>query len=485
MPNSNQQNEQEQNKVSLDFAKLSKLIIKDLQQNLQASRKYKTEDIQRFIDNPSKNEKQLRDISRHLYNVSPHYKRLINYFAKMLTFDYIIEPYNLNTNKLNKKTFLSGYEKVLNYIDNMNIKHEMVKVMTTIFREDVFYGYEHMTGESYFIQPLNSDYCRISSIEDGVFCFEFDFSYFDKVRGSIDNYAQEFKTKYNAYKKDSSKRWQELDSMKTICIKVNDDINYAIPPFSTIFQSVFELEDYKLLKKTKAELDNYAVLIQQIPMLDTKEADSFGINMDYVVQFHNRASDALPSKGVGLITTPMKVEAVKFNTNNNTTTNDNVSQAVQSLYEDAGVSQVLFNSSSATGTGVQKSIQTDELITFGVLRQIERWINRKLKQLGGTYKFKINFLDITYYNRDDLFDKYLKAGQYGVPVKLAIGSVLGYSPSAMNNMLFLEDSLGLIDLMRPLSSSHTQNGDTEGGRPLSDNLSPNGEKARDNETNDR
>ena len=53
----------------------------------------------------------------------------------------------------------------------MNLQHEFIKITTTILREDIFYGYEYSTKDSYFIQKLNPDYCQISSIEDG--CFNF------------------------------------------------------------------------------------------------------------------------------------------------------------------------------------------------------------------------------------------------------------------------------------------------------------------------
>ena len=168
--------------IVIDFAKLSKLIINDLNDATPSSainKKYTKDDIIRFMQNPRKNQKQLREVSRYLYEASPNYKRLILYFSCLPTFDYIVEPYGLNIDKVNKKTFKIQYQKTLDLLETMNLQHEFLKVLKIAFKEDVFYGYEHMRSESYFIQPVYPDYCQIASIEDGLYKFAFDFNYFD------------------------------------------------------------------------------------------------------------------------------------------------------------------------------------------------------------------------------------------------------------------------------------------------------------------
>ncbi len=79
------------------FAQLAGLIKRDLNSNQRANysfhKNYNKEDVIRWQANPQRYEKQLRNLSRFLYDTSSHYKRLTQYFATMLTFDYIIEPY--------------------------------------------------------------------------------------------------------------------------------------------------------------------------------------------------------------------------------------------------------------------------------------------------------------------------------------------------------------------------------------------------------
>jgi hypothetical protein len=484
--------EQEKKNVAIDFAQLSKLIIADLNKNQPSSainKKYSKEDIIRFLQNPLVNQKQLREVSNYLYNASPNYKRLILYFSCLLTFDYVVEPYGLNREKVEVDKFKKQYQKTLDLLEVMNIPHEFLKILKVAFREDVFYGYEHMIKDSYFIQKMNPDYCQISSIEDGVYNYAFNFSFFDQQanKDKLKKYPEEFEEKYKLYQNDKKKyKWQELSSENTVCIKINEDLDYPIPPFNTVFESVFDIEDYKRLKKTKTKIDNYMVLTHQIPMNENSDdPDSFLIELDTAIAFHNKASSALPEE-VGLITSPMKMDAIKFDKNR--TDADNVAQAERDYYNSAGVSQFLFNSEKATSVGLNKSVTTDEQILFAVLRQLERWTNRKLKNFNSTYKFRAKFLNTTVFNSDDVFEKYLKAAQYGFPVKQEVGATLGLSPSSIANKAFLENEiLELHTSMLPVSSSHTQSGKDGVGAPgkKDDDLSEAGVKTRDTDGNIR
>lgn len=77
------------------FVQNSRVGIRDLNRNVAPNvtySKYTKEQIVQYLSNPANNEKNLRDMSRYLYNTSCQYSRLIQYFANMLTFSYIITP---------------------------------------------------------------------------------------------------------------------------------------------------------------------------------------------------------------------------------------------------------------------------------------------------------------------------------------------------------------------------------------------------------
>ena len=170
-------------------------------------------------------------------------------------------------------------------------------------------SYTHLTmwvtNDNVTIQQLPSAYCDIAVIEGNVLNVRFDFSYFDVNTAYLDLYPEEFRRKYTIYQNDrTGSRWQELDSPSSFAVKCNNDIlNYSIPPFAGIFREIYDLEDYKNLKLTKTELENYAILVMTLGInadgeweMDEKKARDFYSNL----------ANVLPEE-IGAVLSPMPV----------------------------------------------------------------------------------------------------------------------------------------------------------------------------------
>jgi hypothetical protein len=471
--------------AALQYMKTAKLILKDLEDNKKEMilfKKYTKQDIIKWLEAPENNEKQLRKASIYLYNASSHYRRLINYFAKMAIFAYIVVPYKLDTENVDIKKFKTKYKNVLSRLENMNLKHELLKVMTTVFREDVFYGYEYETKDSYVINKLPPDYCQINSNEDGIYTYAFDFQYFNTRKDKLEAWGDEFKLKYAIYEKNPKKRWQEIDSKNSICIKLNEDIEYPIAPFIGLLPMIYDIEDYKMLTKASEEIGNYKLLSLLIPLTD--EGD-YKFPYEEAVKFYNMMNGVLPDN-IGLALSPMQIDEHSFEKTGTTNNINRVAEAETNFWSAGGVSELLFNSQKSSSATIGNSIKSDEEIVYAVLRQIERWLNRKLKQESGNYKFKVQFLDVTLYSRKDYLDFLLKNGQYGMPVINAICACLGYSPADTDAMTFLENEvLQYHYRLVPLQSSHTQGttstGDVGAPKVSDDELSEAGVQTREND----
>lgn len=475
----------------LQFANLAKLIKKDLNENKVANstfnKTYKKSDVINWLANPGKYEKQLRNLSRFLFDSSSHYKRLIDYFSTMLTFDYVVDIYNQIdyeiTEKL-KENIQKRYINIINKLENMNMKHEFSKLTTIALIDGIVYGYEYSTESSYFIDILNPDYCAISSIEDGVYNYSFNFQYFDNHKEELDRFADEFKEKYKAYQSDKkNKKWQELDSSKTICIKISES-EYSIPMLAGVFEEIYNLYDYKDLQMSKTEMDNYLLLVASIPYLNGNDKENnFALSVDIAEKYFNLMNNSLPAQ-IGAILSPFKtIEPIKLNKNEKEL--DTLTLAENSIYNSAGVPKLLFNSDKSSGAALNKAIAIDEATMFKILRQFERWINRKLKDENKKINFKVAFLNITEFSRKDVIDKYKDASTLGLPVKRHYCASLGLSPSDVLNSMFLEnDILGITDKFIPLSSSYTQSSDNKGGNPgVGDNTEEATEIGKDLDTN--
>ena len=468
-----------------NFTALNQLVMRDLNHIISTPTfyMYSKDDIKRFLKNPYINEKNLRNAVIYVYGVSSHFRRLIQYFSCLTDLAYVISPYKIDTQTANPRTIQRNYNRVLNLVTQMNIKSQFANVVTVCLREDVFYGTMWIMPDSITIQQLPSDYCSISVIEDNVLNVSFDFSYFDVYPRYLDMYTDEFRTKYQLYKKDmTNMRWQELNSPTSFAIKCNNDIlNYAIPPFVGILREIYDIEDYKNLKMTKAELENYAMLVMKLGINKEGEWD---MDLDKAKDFWRNLDSVLPEE-VGSVLSPMEIEKISFDKSNVGDT-DATTEAEESLYTAAGVSSLLFNNSKASSNALLLSIKADQALTFGIVKSIGDAINRFIAAQSFGKNFRINFLDCSRYNRDELGSQYIKACQFGLPMISYYAATQGMSQSELDCMNFLEDNvLGFIDRFKPLRSSTTQSSAdaSDPGRPTlgTGELSDEGEVSRENE----
>ena len=473
---------------SLEFSKLVKNYFRPPSSSRRYAdvyTKYSKEDIIRLLNHPSSNEKALRNASLYLYNMSSHYRRLISYFSKMATYNYYLSPIRTDLwSKKNTKVFKNCFKKAADQVELMNIKHEVAKIVTVCFREDVFFGYEYETKDSYYIKRLNPDYCRIVAVEDACYIFEFNFSFFDSRLEMLPYYGEEFEQKYELYRQDFVKyQWQELDTSREVCFKLNEDLDYIIPPFAGTFPDIYDISDYKQLLKAKTEIENYKLVYLKIPY----ENGTFQLPLPLATNFYQQLADQLP-EGFAIGMSPMELDSVEFDNSGGTQDTDAVVRSEAAFWSASGASSAILGKDDITSSSALRlSIETDAGIVYAFLRQIERWINKKLKQLTGTYHFKLTFLDQNIYNQADVQNQMLKACQYSFPMKYAAAASFGLTPSEFNGDAALEnDIVKLHEHMIPVSSSHTQTSDSENvGRPTQTTVDEAGEQTEEGDYNDR
>ena len=438
---------------------------------------YTQSEVRRILENAHMtiNQDKLVEISKIIYRTSGQYRSLLGHFAGMPTYSYIITPIK-DIRKLPKEKIEKAYEELGILAKKMKFKNEFSKVHKIALIQDVFFGYVHEDTKSFHIQNIEYAICRISSVEDGVLNYSVNMSHFNGNESELEYYPAEFTKMYWQWKIDKSENnklsdYVEVDSSKSICVKISDETTDILPPFSSVFDSIYDVEGFKKLRKSKSEMENYMTLIQKVPVrLDTNEPNDFAIDPDMMTYFHEQLADALPDE-VGLATTPMDVEAVSFKQNK--VGDDGVAQAERDMWSSAGVSSLLFNADGKSSQGLLNSIKTDEELVFGFLRQLERWVNKRIRHKNKNGFFEISILDVTTFNKQEMYAQYLESATYGFPTIPQVASTVGLEPIEMMSMMFLvDDVLGMHDTMKPLQSSHTMSGDAEAnaedGRPEKD-----------------
>lgn len=467
------------------FSALNRLITRDLNGTSRSPTfyLYTKDQIASFLQNPYRNQKNLRNAAIYIYGASSHFRRLIQYFTGLTDLSYVLSPYKIDTSNVKPTTIGKQYRKTLNMLSAMDIKNQFPKIITVCLREDTFYGTMWVTNDNITIQQLPSDYCDIAVVEGNVLNVSFDFSYFDSNSEYLALYPPEFEKKYRLYQNDRTKmKWQELDSPTSFAVKCNTDIlNYSIPPFAGMFREVYDLEDYKQLKMTKTELENYAMLVMKLGINPDGEWE---MDLEKAKEFYRNLDNVLPEE-IGAVLSPMEINKISFD---RTTTGDNdtISEAEQNLFTAAGVSTLLFNNDKASSNALLLSIKADQAITYGIVKSLESVVNRFIQSYSHGKNFKVTFLDCSPYNRKEIGEQYLKAAQYGLPTISYYCASQGISQSEMDCMNFLEDSvLGLKSRFRPLMSSATMSSN-DVGAPQKDigELSDSGEQSRETEDGD-
>lgn len=477
------------------FAALNRIITRDLNGTGRSPTfyKYTKDQISTYLTNPYSYQKNLRNAAIYLYAASSHFRRLIQYFVGLSDLSYVVSPYRIDTSTAKAVTIGKQYRRTLNLLSSMDIKNQFPKILTVCLREDTFFGTMWVTNDNVTIQQLPSDYCEIAVIEGNVLNVSFDFSYFDSNSEYLELYPAEFSKKYNLYQNDrTGMKWQELDSPNSFAVKCNNDIlNYSVPPFVGIFREIYDLEDYRALKMTKTELENYAMLVMR---LGINKDGEWEMDLDKAKEFYSNLANVLPEE-VGAVLSPMLIDKISFE-KSNTGDTDTIAGAEQNLFTAAGVSTLLFNNDKASSNALLLSIKADQALTYGIVKSIEGVVNRFIQSYSYGKNFKVTFLDVSPYNRKEMGDQYLKSAQYGFPTLSYYCASQGLSQADMDCMSFLEnDILNLKGRFIPLQSSSTMganvtddSGDGTGnaGRPTKDigSLTDSGESSQEHDDGD-
>lgn len=464
---------------TLRFAKTQRVQLLDPNANNQATnsyKKYTRDQILSYLKDPKKNYIQLIEASNYLYASSTIYNRICRYLSNMLTFDYVLAPFKMkdydiqqaNINKYNK-----AYFKTLGELDIMNIKHTFTEIMQVVVREGAFYGIEASNKDTYMIQQFPYNRCKIYAWEDGCPLFALDMSYFDKNQLLLESIGGEIQSAYNAYLKDKKLKWFELDGKYSICILFDESLDYVLPPLSGAFTDVYLIEDYKDLMKSKELINLYKLINLKYPIDDE---GNLLMDEQVAMTYYNQILNQLDST-IGLALNPFEMKEVSFE--GNKTDSDGTLKAQRDMFSNLGISSLVFSNEKASSTALLQSLINDLSYVIPCLRSLERWLNKKLKLMSGSIKFQAIFPDIGIYNRNDMIKTFKESSTLGLPTKNLYAASLGFTPSQVLGMTFLENNvLGLHDLFIPLSSSYTQSSN-DVGRPESDVKTDAADKADD------
>lgn len=480
-------------KEVMDISAFKRLMLRDIYTNkiVNSNDGFGEIDIEQVINalsSPQYNYRTLLSASAKLMRISPHYERLNNYFSNMATFCWGIDAYDIKDN-IKPEIFDKAYKQLATRLEKMNLKYEFGKIMKTLPYQDIFCGLisENRQKNSFFIQKVNFEVCKIYQIQDGIYNFIIDLSAI--TPRNIDAYPSYVVDAYDEFrscKDNNSSPWYLPPPENQICIKLNFQYTYPFPMLIALVRDIFDLDIYKKLKLQSARTDNYKAIMVQVPIkADTVNAP---LLTPEFIQLYTEINRESLSDDIGILhTVGSKGEAISFKDSNNT--RNNVADSTGNIYDSSGVSKELFNGSSS-GTAVKLSIENDSAYIYALYRQFERWTNRFIeltKYNKPSYRFHFYILNSTIFNKDDVSNKYKDGCTLGAPVVDKWLSSLDLTPARIFGADFLHKNIfKFSENFIPLSSSYN-GGSTEKGRPTKESegelLTESGEKTKDSDAN--
>ena len=458
-------------------SKTKNLSVRD-EAVLGSKNTYQRKDIQNAVNRRDVN--LMREISNSFYSSDQTYIRVINYFKDMFLFAWSVTPQRAKT--ANKEALEETWFNILDYVEDINPEVLGPSIALKVLLEGAAYvavkeKIDTNNGNMVGIQFLPIQYCRVTRQYRGIDLVDFNVKYFD------DKYSNDTQRKialelfpptvteaYLSYKRNPRKvqgsEWVTLDPDFGFRFALRAD---EAPLFIPGLLDLLDLKDVKDITMLKLEQELSKILVQKFdvdkdghPIVDLSEMEAF----------HASAANMMGEvAGVDVLTTLADVDGIDLQSKSETSSNNPLSKATETVFNSLGVSHQLFN--ATTSGALAKSLSVDESFIFPLVKQFEVFANvriavnlKKLLETGLKAKevkrlrFNFSILPVTYHNRSDMIKLYKEQTSLGYS-KFLPAIALGQRQSEIMSALYFEnDVLDLVTLMKPPPSSNTMSSAT-------------------------
>ena len=454
-------------------------------------------DVEMALKYPNRGWKILLSVSDTLMRVSPHYFRMNNLYSNMALFCWWIDLYDVKDN-VRIDNIKKTYQALASKLENMNLKHEFSKIMKVIPYQDIYCGLVFENQSDFFFQQIDYKICELYQVQDGMYNFRIDLTQIKAQNLSAypDYVQKEFLEFRDSVKNGGVKsQWYTPPADKQICLKLNHQWLFPYPILIGLIKDILNLDVYKKLKLQSARTDNYKAIAVEVP-IDESAIDKPLLTPETLGIFAEINRESM-TDDIGLLHT-LGSNATPISFKDSSNTRNNVSDAVDELYNSSGISKELGNGSSS-GTALTFSVENDSGFIYGLYRQFERWVNRFIKTRRynkPAFKFFFYLVDVTIFNRDNVSKRYREAVALGVTCVDRYLATLDMSPSRTLGSFLTHHEIfdfkkNFIPLQTSYNSSIESNGgdtsDKNGGRPTAESkgetLSESGEKTKDLDSN--
>ena len=446
-------------------------------------------DVELALKYPKQGWKILLQISDMLMKVSPHYYRMNTLFSNMALFCWWIDLYDVKEN-VKVDNIKKTYSALAAKLESMNLKHEFSKIMEVIPHQDIYCGLVWENSSDFFFQRIDYKICELCRIQDGLYNFRIDLNQISaKNLDAYPDYVQRawLDLRDGIVNPNVVGQWYSPPADKQICLKLNSQWTFPYPLLIGLIKDILDLDVYKKLKLQSARTDNYKAIAVEVP-IDENTVDKPLLTPETLGIFAEINRESM-TDDIGLLHT-LGSNATPISFKDSSNTRNNVSDAIDEIYNASGISKEMYNGSSS-GTALTFSIENDSGFIYRLYRQFERWTNRfiKIRRYNKpAFKFLFYLVDVTIFNRDNVSKRYKEAVSLGVSVIDKWLATLDMTPSrTLGSFILHKDIFDFQNNFVPLQSSFNSSIDNEAGRPTNESqgktLDESGEKTKDLDSN--
>lgn len=421
---------------------------------------YSLEEIERIINSGEAISQQY--LSRYFYDRNAIYRRILMYYASLLTYSGLLIPHIRTNSKLSTQNILKKYYTSLDYIENLHLREVLTRVSLRVLIYGAYYGIiQEKTKDSFVLFDLPTEYCR--SIYKDIYgndILEFKVTYFDSIvdeylrETALKTYPKEIANHYRRYSKGKvSNPWCMVSADVGVCFTFFDD---SLPILIPIIPDILKY-DQAIDTDLERQLEEIKkIIVQKVPHLTDGQ---LLFEPEEAKVMHEGSVKMLSgNKNLSVLTTYTDVDAVVSKTSGENVANA-IKQIFQNVYANAGVSSEIF---APTGSqAIPISIKNDLSLMMILGNKYAHFFTNILNSLfsNSNISFSFEILPVSYYNQDEYITTALKLASSGYSF-LVPAVAAGLTQKQFTDIKDLEnDVLQLANKMRPLTSSYTQSGE--------------------------
>lgn len=423
---------------------------------------YTIKEIQAILNSPSLSAQQ--ELSRTYYEKDGLYKKIILYYATLLSYTGLLIPCPGFGKQLSSNFIQKRYHAAMTYLNGIDCASLMTRMSKRALVDGSYYGVIQTLDKNNFVLfDLPTQYSR-SRFRDvyGNDIVEFNVEYFNTIideairKEALDTYPKVISSYYYKYMKGKkSTSWVALPAKIGICFSFFEDnrpLLLNVIPATLQYDEAVETEQERALEEIRK------IIVQKVPHLNDGQ---LLFEPDEALEMHKGSVNMLRgNKNLSVLTTYTDVDAIVSRT-----TADNAATSLekmlQNVYAEAGVSGQIFAPTGAQSVSI--SIRNDIALMMILANKYASFLTYILNSLfaNANVSFKYTILPVGVLNQSEYLADALKMAQNGYSFLLA-SAAMNLNQADLINIKDLENNiLNLKEVLIPLSSSYTESGDSD------------------------